>query len=105
MLVSIAVAATGQATSPRRYNFESQVSGPSCSCHLPGSHKTELGLKEGRGGRGEAGQGVIHPRKKGSSSSLGHFFLSSSSLPMSSLVSWALFHSLLKAHALLLLAL
>lgn len=53
MLVSIAVAATGQATSPRRYNFESQVSGPSCSCHLPGSHKTELELKEGRRGGGE----------------------------------------------------
>lgn len=59
----------------------------------------------GGGGRGEAGQGAIHPRKKGSSSSLGHFFLSSSSLPMSSLVPRALFHSLLKAHALLLLAL
>lgn len=67
MLASIAVAATGQAMSPRRYSFESQVSVPSRSFHLPGSHKTEMGLKEG--GRG------LHRADPPLNASLGYFFL------------------------------
>jgi hypothetical protein len=61
MLASIAVAATGQAMSPRRYSFESQVSVPSRSFHLPESHKTRVGTEEGR--EGGAVQGLTHPRK------------------------------------------
>lgn len=62
MLAFIAVAATGQATRPRRYSFKSQVFVPSRSFYLPGSHKTELGVKE-EGREGGAGQGLTHPRK------------------------------------------
>lgn len=92
MPASIAVAATGQATRPRRYSFKSQVFVPSHSFHLPGSHKTELGVREGGRVRG-AGQGPTHPRKAQvppwvtSSWDRNYTLLSLSFLPVSLLVS------------------
>lgn len=61
MLAPIAAAATGQATSPRRYSFKSQVPVPSRSFPPPRVSQSRVGTEGGREGRG--GQGATHSRE------------------------------------------
>lgn len=63
MLASIAVAATGQAMSPRRYSFESQVSVPPRSFPPPRVSQNRVGTDGGREGGAVQGRPTLESLK------------------------------------------